>query len=159
MFGTFFRAVVVALIVVAIVGYIGLFIMAGVAGTHDVVPIPVPSTSYLSVMMGDYKDAYRAPLEYNTYRNVDHLAENAFKNKGKEIFRDDDEIVFEGYHFGIRYFNDYLLDRSTSPHTLSMVTVVRIHEKRGKYLWKFFKPIHRRLAPYLVDRMAQAAPD
>ena len=159
MVGTIFRAFVVFAIVVAITGVLGLVIMAGVAGTHDVVPIPVPSTSYLSGLQGDHTSAFRVPLSYNTYRDIDYVANAAYPLGGKEIYRGDGEVVYEGYRGGIRYYTAYMLDHKTSPNTLTVVTLVRLHTDKSKYLWKVLRPIHKRLAPYLLDRMAQAAPD
>lgn len=159
MIGTIFKALSIFIVVVAITGFVGLFIMAGVASTHDVVPIPVPSQSYLATLQGDYTAAFRAPLMYNTYRTIDRVAEEAFVLGGKEIHRGEDEVVYEGYRGGIRYFTSYMLDRKTNPNTLTTVTLVRLHGTKSAYLWKAIRPVHKRLAPYLLDRMAQAAPD
>ena len=159
MAGTFFRSLAVLVLVVAIVGLIGLFIMAGVAGTHDVVRIPVPSDGYLSTMKHDFVDAYRAPLRFSTYRDVDRLSREAFRLGGVEVYRSEHEIVYEGYRAGIRYYLSYTLDWTTSPNTLTMVTLVRVHGTNAEYAWKAVKPIHKRLSPYLLDRMAQAATD
>lgn len=159
MLATMMKALIAGLVVIAIAGFIGLFIMAGVAATHDVVRIPVPSGSHLAPLKADYADAYLAPLEYNTYRSIEGVTANAFRHGGKEIFRSENEVVYEGYRLGVRYFTSYRLDRTTSPNTLALITVVRIHEPKGKYAWRAFRPVHKRLAPYLLDRMAQAAPD
>ncbi len=159
MAGTFFRTLAVLALVVAIVGLIGLFIMAGVAGTHDVVSIPVPSDGYLAGMKHDYTDAYRAPLRYNTYRDIDRLSREAFRLGGAEVYRSENEIVYEGYRAGIRYYLSYTLDWKTSPNTVTMVTLVRVHGTNAEYAWKAVKPIHKLLSPYLLDRMAQAATD
>lgn len=157
MVATILRVFFAFAIAVAIAGVIGVFVMAGVASTHDVVPIPVPSGTYLSNLKYDYIDAYRAPLTYNTYRDIDQVAAQAFRLGAAEIYRSEEEIVFEGYRGGVRYYIGYLLDRKTSPNTLTVVTMVRTHGTRGAYLWKVARPLHKRLAPYLLDRMAQAA--
>lgn len=159
MVGTILKAFVAILFVVAFVGLLGLFIMAGVAGTHDVVPIPVPSVSSLSSLKYDYVDAYRAPLTYNTYRSIDRVAAEAYPLGAVETYRDENELVFEGYKGGIRYFISYMLDRKTNPNTLTVITLVRLHGSKSGYLWTVLRPVHKRLAPYLLDRMAQAAPD
>ena len=159
MAGTFLRTIIVLALVVAIVGLIGLFIMAGVAGTHDVVSVPVPSDGYLASLKHDYVDAYRAPLRFNTYRDIDRLSREAFRLGGVEVYRSEHEIVYEGYRAGIRYYLSYTLDWKTSPNTLTMVTLVRLHGTDAEYAWKAVKPIHKRLSPYLLDRMAQAATD
>lgn len=159
MVGTILKACVVIVVVVAIAGLLGVFIMAGVAGVHDVVPIPVPSHSYLNNFQGDYVDAYRAPLQNNTYRDIDQVAGEAFRLGAVEIYRDEQEVVYEGYRGGIRYYISYLLDKTTGPNTLTMVTLIRVHGTRAEWLWKPGKPIHKCLAPYLLDRMTQAAPE
>lgn len=156
-----FKAIVVAAIVVVVTVIIGIFIMAGVAGTHDVVPIPVPSYSYISSYehSADYVDCYRAPLEYNTYRNLDRVIEGVPHKGEREVYRNEMEVVYEGHAVGLHYLLSYILDRSTDPATLSIATAVNITEKKGRYYWKVIRPIHRRLAPFLLDRMAQLAPD
>jgi hypothetical protein len=159
MIGAIFRAAVATLIVVAIAAVLGLVVMAGVAATHGVVHIPVPSSSYLSSVKADHIDAYRAPLEYNTYRDIARLTAFIQHNGERETYRSDDEIVYEGRAPGVTYFVSYILDRTTNPQTLSMVTAVRIHDRKGRYFWKVFRPVYRRLAPYLLDRLAQSAPD
>jgi hypothetical protein len=159
MIGTILKACVVIIVVVTIAGLAGVFIMAGVAGVHDVVPIPVPSHLYIGNFQGDYIDAYRAPLLNHTYHDIEQVAGEAFSLGGVEIYRDDQEIVFEGYRGGIRYYISYFLDKTTGPNTLTMVTLIRVHGNKGPWLWRLTKPVHKCLAPYLLDRMAQAAPD
>jgi hypothetical protein len=159
MIGAIFRAAIATLVVVAITGALGLIVMAGVAATHGVVHIPVPGTSYLSSIQADYVDACRAPMEYNTYRDITRVTAFIQHNGERETYRSDYEIVYEGRAPGVTYFVSYMLDRTTSPHTLSMVTAVRIHNRKGSYFWTAFRPVYRRLAPYLLDRLVQAAPD
>jgi hypothetical protein len=157
--GTLLRLVVGVTLVLAVAGVLGLAVAGGIARAHDVDAIPVPDESYLANLKADYKDAYRAPLDYNSYRDIDRLSETAFKNGGREIFRSDTELVYEGTRAGVRYFNAYYLDRSTSPGTLTLVTAVRVMSTKGKYAWKLFRPIHTNLAPYQVERLASGAPD
>lgn len=158
MIGNVLRAIVILIIVLAITGFVGLFIMAGVASTHDVAPVPIPTDSHLASMKSDYESAYRVPLTYRSYRDIDGVAEEAYRLGGREIYRDEKEVVYEGYRSGIRYFTSYILERRTSPTTLTMVTRVRVHEPKGGWLWRAARPVHKRLAPYLLDRIAQAAP-
>jgi hypothetical protein len=155
---TILRVFLVLGILLVFTGVMGVFIMAGVATAHDVVPIPVPSPSYLSSMQGDYKRAFRVPLTYNTFKDIESVAEHAYPLGGVEVYRSEQEVVYEGYRFGIRYYTSYMLDRSTGPNTLTIVTLVRLHGTRSGYLWRVIRPVHKRLAPYLLDRLAQAAP-
>lgn len=157
MIGTIFRALIVLIVVVAITGFIGLFIMAGVASTHDVVAIPVPADSYLATMKSDHASAFQVPLDNNTYRDIDRVAEEAFRLGGKEVYRGEKEVVYEGYRGGLRYFTSYILDKEATPNTLTLVTRVRVHGPRSGHLLRALRPVHKRLAPYLLDRMAQAA--
>ena len=161
MIGTVLKAVVVIAIVMVITGIIGMFIMAGVAGTHDVVPIPVPSYSYIANQLGpvDYVDCYRVPLEFKTYVKLDTVIEHAFHKGDREVYRDEHEVVYEGRTLGMQYFLSYILDRGTIPATLSIATAVRIQEKNSHYYWKVIRPIYRRFSPFMLDRMAQSAPD
>jgi hypothetical protein len=161
MIGTVLKAFVVIAVVVAITTVVGVFIMAGVAGTHEVVPIPVPSYSYVAnhVLEPDYLDCYRAPLEFTTYINIERVIEHAPHKGEKEVYRDEKEVVYEGHAVGLQYFRSYILDRGTVPATLSIVTAVKIEEKKGRHFWRLIRPIHKRLAPFMLDRMAQSAPD
>jgi len=155
MIAAIFRATILTLAVVAFVAVLGLFVMAGVASVHG---IPVPSTSFVASLQADYSDAYRAPLEFNTYRDIAQLTEYISHNGERESYRGDNEIIYEGRAPGIQYFVSYILDKTTVPQTLTMVTSVRLLNRRGRYFWTVFKPIYHRLAPYLVDRLVQAAP-
>ena len=161
MIGTVLKIVVGIVIVVAITGVVGVFIMAGVAGTHEVVRIPVPSYSYIANQLGpvDYADCSRVPLEYTTYIKLDTVIEHAFHKGEREVYRNEREVVYEGHALGLQYFLSYILDRSTNPATLSLATAVRLNDKNAHYYWKVIRPVYRRFAPFMLDRMAQSAPD
>jgi hypothetical protein len=98
-------------------------------------------------------------MRYSTYSNIDRVAERAFHKGRSEAFRDAHEVVFEGRLIGLHYYVSYVLTRETSPNTLALATSVRFEDKKGKYVWKVLRPIYRRLAPFMLDRMAVAAPD
>ncbi|HET6350209.1 MAG TPA: hypothetical protein VFH88_14115 [Candidatus Krumholzibacteria bacterium] len=160
MLGSLFKVLVVTLIVLAITTGLGLVIMAGVAGTHDVKNIPIPKESSLLAIsqMWDYADAYRRPMEYNSYRDIHQVIQNVSTKGEGEIHRTDREVVFAGKLPGIDYQVAYLLDRDTYPPAVEMVTVYRIKDRTGRYLWKLYKPVHRCLAPFLLDRLGSRAP-
>jgi hypothetical protein len=40
-----------------------------------------------------------------------------------------------------------------------MITTVQITGKKGRYYWKVVRPMHRCLAPYMLDRLATRATD
>ncbi len=148
-------------VVVLITCVIGLFIMSGVAQSHDVVRVPVPPGSYIPGYLAtpDYADAYVSPLRYATYSNIDRVAQLAFHRGDREVYRGKNEVAFEGETLGVSYVVSYILVKNTSPQTLTVATAVRTPEKKGRFYWKIAKHIHRRLMPYLVDRMATTAPD
>ena len=158
--GTLFKALFVALIILGLTTAAGLAIMAGVAGTHDVKPIPVPKDSSLYEMstMWSYADAYRRPQEYTSYHDIKTLADNVSIKGDGEIHRSDKEVVYAGHLPGIDYQVAYRMDRSSYPPATEMVTCYRIKDSQGKYLWKVFRHIHRCLAPYMLDKLGERAP-
>ncbi|HEX6790002.1 MAG TPA: hypothetical protein VF247_01710 [Candidatus Krumholzibacteria bacterium] len=160
MLGTLIKALVLTAFVLAITGGIGLFIMAGVASTHDVKSIPIPPGSSLAVIAAqwDYADAFRRPMEFNSYRDLHQMMENISVKGDGEIHRTATEIVYEGTVPGMQYQVAYILDRSGFPPAIELVTAYRFKSDKGKYLWKVYRPIHRCLAPYLLDRLGERAP-
>lgn len=163
MIGVFIRIVILAAIVVLIACGIGLFVMAGVAQSHDVVHIPVPPSTYVesTLPMSDYSDAFIAPMGYSTFANIDRVAQQAFHRGDKEVFRDQHEVAYEGRKFGLSYVVSYILEKDQSPQTLAVATTVKVvdEKKHARYLLVILKPIHRALIPYLLDRMVILAPD
>jgi hypothetical protein len=135
--------------------------MAGVAGTHGVARIDVPSNSYLAgaAQSADYADAYRMPMEFVFYRDLHQVMQNAPIKGDGEVNRTEFEIVYAGTAPGVHFQVAYQLDRGVSPPTLAMITVVDIREKKGEYFWKLARPIHRCLAPYMLDRLVSKAPN
>jgi hypothetical protein len=161
MIGTLFKVVVVTLVIVAFTAFIGLIIMAGVAGTHGVKRIDIPPKSYLAATApsADYADAYMIKMEFVAYRDIHQVIENATIKGDDETFRSANEVVYEGKAPGLRYHVAYILNREPNPPTLAMVTTVRILNKEGRWYWKLVRPIHRCLAPYMLDRLASRATD
>ncbi|HEU4930062.1 MAG TPA: hypothetical protein VFU38_09550 [Candidatus Krumholzibacteria bacterium] len=147
--------------VVLITCAVGLFIMAGVAQSHDVVRVPVPSGSYIagSVSSPDYTDAYVAPMQYRSFANIDRVAQQAFHRGDREVYRSKSEVAYEGEALGIAYVTSYILVKETSPQTLTVATSVKLGNKKARYCWMVAKQVHRRLMPYLIDRMVVTAPD
>jgi len=161
MLGTLFKVLVMTLVVVAITAVVGLGIMAGVAGTHDVKRVAVPKNCSLSAIAGtsDYIDAFRGPMEYASYRTIEEVSQNATIKGDMEIHRNKYEVVYAGSAPGITYQVAYVLDREAFPPTIAMVTAVKFAGKKGRYYWKVMRPIHRCLAPYMVDRLKTRAPN
>src|SRR5262249_53605718 len=147
--GTLFRALIVLVIVVGLVAAGGLAIMAMVAGTHDVKRVDVPKESSLFTMSTEssYADAYRRPMEFNSYRNIKQMVDNISVKGDGEVNRTDKEVVYHGHLPGIDYHVAYALDRSGFPPAIEMVTCYRIKDSKGKCLWQAFRPTHRCTAP------------
>ena len=160
MLGTLFKVVFLTLLVVVITGGLGLVIMAGVAGTHDVKPIPIPKHSSLAALapLWNYGDAYRRPTEFNAYKDIDQLMANVTVKGDGEIHRTAREVVYAGSVPGMNYQVAYILDRDVFPPVIEMVTIYRFKHPRSKYLWKVYGPIHRCLAPFILDRLGSRAP-
>ena len=160
MLGTLFKIIVVLAIVIAITGGLGLVIMAGVAGTHDVKPIPVPKDSsiYTLSQEWDYGDAFRRPMEFGSFKDIKQLSENVPIKGDGEVHRTPKEVVYAGKLPGLSYQVAYRLDRDSYPPAVELVTAYRIKDKKGKYFWKVFRRIHRCLAPYMLDRLGSRAP-
>jgi hypothetical protein len=158
--GTLFKILVAALIVLALTASAGIAIMAVVAGTHDVKRIPIPKecSLYTNSTLWDYADAYRRPMEFNSYRNIKQLIDNVSIKGDGEVHRSDKEVVYAGHLPGIDYQVAYRLDRSGFPPAVELATIYRLQNTQGRYLWKIFRPIHRCLAPYMLDRLGSRAP-
>ncbi len=147
-------------ILVAIAG--GLFIMAGVAQSHDVVRIPVPPNTFIAGTLptSDDSDAYVGPMDYSTFRDIERVAQQVFHRGTREVYRDEREVAYDGTAFGMSYRISYILNKETSPQTLAVATTVQFGpQKRTRYYWKVAKQVNRRLLPYLLDRMIIMAPD
>ena len=158
--GTLFKVLIVALIILALTASAGIAIMAVVAGTHDVKRVPVPKTSslYTLASMWNYADAYRRPMEFNSYRDIKQVAENVSIKGDGEVHRSANEVVYAGHLPGIEFQTAYSLDRSGFPPAVELVTVYKLKNNQGRYLWKVFRPIHRCLAPYMLDKLGSRAP-
>ena len=149
--GTLFKVLIVGVIILGLIGAAGLGIMAVVASTHDVklVPVPKASSLYTNSTLWDYSDAYR---------DLKQMEENVTVKGEGEVHRSANELVYAGKLPGIDYQVAYRLDRSGYPSAIELVTCYKFKNKQGKYLWKVFKPIHKCLAPYMLDKLGARAP-
>lgn len=153
------RTVITLVVVVLVFGFLGLFVLAGIAQTHGVVEVPAAENfASVDVANADYADAWRAELNYRTYGTIEQVTSRAFR-KGREIFRNDSEVVYAGTAPGLNYQISYQLDRGTSPHTIMVTTTVKYQNAMGRAWWFFVKPGHRMLTPFRVDQMAMTAPE
>jgi hypothetical protein len=158
--GTLFKVLIVGLIILGLTSAAGLAIMAVVAGTHDVKSVPVPkgSSLYTISSMWDYADAYRRPMDFNAYRDIKQVAENVSIKGATETHRSANEIVYGGKLPGIDYQVAYLIDHSGYPSAIETVTCYKFTSSKGRYLWKLFRPIHKCLSPYMLDKLGSRAP-
>lgn len=158
--GTLFKALFFTLFVLAVTAGLGLVIMAGVAGTHDVKPVAIPRDTSLASIAAqwDYADAFRRPMEFNAYRDIDQVISNVSVKGDGEIHRSKNEVVYSGTVLGMNYQVAYILDRDQYPPALMLVTAYRFKNPKQKSLWKVYRPVHRCLAPYILDRLGSRAP-
>lgn len=158
--GTLFKVLIVGVIILGLVGAAGLGMMAVVAGTHDVKRVPVPKTSSLYTQSTEWSfaDAYRRPMDFNAYRDIKQVEENVSIKGDGEVHRSATEIVYAGKLPGIDYQVAYMIDRSGYPSAIELVTIYRIKDSKGRYFWKVFQPIHKCLAPYMLDKLGSRAP-
>jgi hypothetical protein len=156
--GVILRFIAIGSAVALVVGVVGLFIMAGVAAGHGVERVQIPVDSYIALVAAaaDYADAYRAPMPYGGYRNIDEVIAKAFK-KGREVYRGDEEVVYEGEARGVHYMVSYILDNKGDPPTLTVATRIRYVTDQGRWYFRVERPIHRRLTPIMLDQMASSA--
>jgi len=153
------RTVITILVVVGLFSFLGLFVLAGIAQTHGVVEVPAAENfASVDVANADYADAWRAELNFRTYRDIEQVSERAFR-KGKQTFRNESEVVYQGTSPGLTYQVSYQLDRGTAPHTIMVTTTVHYHNRLGRAYWFFVRPVHRMLTPFRVDQMAMTAPE
>jgi hypothetical protein len=97
-------------------------------------------------------------MEFSSYHNIKQVVDNISIKGDGEVARNDKEVVYHGHLPGIDYHVAYALDRSGFPPAIEMVTCYRIKDSTGKYLWKVFRPIHRCLAPYMLDKLGERVP-
>ena len=100
------RTVITILVVVGLFSFLGLFVLAGIAQTHGVVEVPAAENfASVDVANADYADAWRAELNFRTYRDIEQVSERAFR-KGKQTFRNESEVVYQGTSPGKRRASD-----------------------------------------------------
>lgn len=159
MIRNYFRFLLTIVGVLLIACAVGLFVMAGVAATHDVERVSPPASSFLASVRSDHEVAFKAPMEYDTYRDIDRLAQFTAHRGLTERYRDARELVYEGSLPGATYLVSFVLMRDKRPNTLTMTTAFTLHGSAGRYLWFIYRPVYRFLGAYLLDRVVENAPD
>lgn len=156
--GTVIKTILIAAVVMAVAGFIGLFVMSGVASSHGVRRIDLPPGCHAAAVAekADYTDAYQSPMTYMAFKSIDEAAAATFA-PGREVQRTETEVAYTGYRGGARYDISYVLDRSADPPTITVATAVRLPSRKSRVYWFVAGRVHRMLFPYLLDRMAHSA--
>lgn len=133
-----------------------LFTLAIVANARGVrsVMAPVPSLIAIRGAGADYLDAYRVAVSPERLRNLDDVVAVAFQ-KGDEIGRSATEVVYQGCAPGLVFEVAYQLTLESDTSELTMTTAVRYTSGTGRVYFALVRPIHRRLVPFMVSRMAR----
>ena len=133
--GTLFKILFTAVIVLGLTAAGGIAIMAVVASTHDVKRVEVPKASSLYTIstMWNYADAYRRPMDFNSYHDLKQMEANITVKGDGEVHRSANEVVYAGHLPGIEYQVAYLLDRSGFPSAIEIVTVYKLKNTQGRW--------------------------
>lgn len=149
------RLLVSGLIFVGILAAL-LLSLAGIArsrGVRAVIP-PAPSLIATRVAGADYVDAYRVEVPLGRFRNLDDVIASAFQ-KGQLVDRSATEVVYQDGAPGLVFDVAYQLIPSGGHAALTMTTTVRYLSATGRAYFALVRPVHRRLVPFMLSRMAQ----
>lgn len=141
----------VALLLVGLL--FSLAIIANARGVRSVVA-PAPSLIAIRAVGADYLDAYRVTASPERLRNLDDVVVAAFQ-KGDEVARSATEVVYTGCAPGLVFDVAYQLTHESDNPVLTMTTAVRYTSGTGRLYFAIVRPIHRRLVPFMVSRMAR----
>lgn len=133
-----------------------VFLLGVVANARGVRSVAVPSPSLIAPRATgmDYVDAYRVAVSSGRLRNLDDVVAAAFQ-KGDEVGWSTTEVVYTGCAPGLVFDVAYQLDHENDKPVLTMTTVVRYKSWVGRIYFAAVRPIHRRLVPFMVSRMAR----
>jgi len=137
--------------------FLVLAIVSSLAGTRGVREVPPPRTKLVdSVSAGaDYRDAYQVSIPKGSFTRLDDLMDAAFRKGAREGQRER-EVMYRKQVFGLPFHTDYVTQRPEGP-AIVVTTVVHLRSDFDRARWAAFKPIHRRLMPLLVGRIASSA--
>ena len=133
-----------------------LFSLAMIANARGVRSVTAPTPSLLATRAvgADYLDAYRVTVSPERLQNLDNVIAAAFQ-KGDEVGRSETEVVYEGCAPGLVFDVAYQLTLESEKSALTMTTAVRYTSWTGRVYFALVRPIHRRLVPFMVSRMAR----
>lgn len=133
-----------------------LLLLAVVANARGVrsVRAPAPSLIAIRAIGADYVDAYRVPVSPERLRSLDDVEAAAFQ-KGDEVGRSATEVVYHGCGVGLVFDVAYQLTPEGETSLLTMTTAVSYTSGTGRVYFALVRPIHRRLGPFMVSRMAR----
>lgn len=75
--------------------------------------------------------------------------------KGHEVGRSATEVVYQDRAPGLVFDVAYQLTLESEQSVLTMTTAVRYTSGTGRVYFAMVRPIHRRLVPFMVSRMAR----
>ncbi len=139
---------------------IGLVLWLGGLGYwRGVREVRLPSTSLLATTMPepDYLDSYQVAVRSTAFENISAVRAAAFR-KGEEIARSRWEVVYAGSAPGLDVHVSYLLEGGLPATGLRVSTAVHFRNGIGRAYFALIRPLHRRLTPFFLSRMARWHP-
>ena len=149
------RRVAVAAAVLLLFGFLALETLRFLGTRAGVETVALPDGSEIQSRSfgNDYADAYRIPLpvRYVSLRELSGASES-----DREVFRGENEVIFEGGAPGLRYLLSYHVSPGEESSHLTVSTVVFYETFVGPI---YFTPVqlgHRRILPFFVSRLARS---
>jgi len=135
-----------------------LVLIAGLAGSRGVREVTPRVTALMDSAFAEssYRDAYLVTIPRGSFSRPEDLRDAAFR-KGREVGRRGHEVLYRKRVFGIDLYTDYAVVRSGGEPAILVTTVAHLHGTADRVRLAFFKPVHRKLMPLLVGRMASSA--
>lgn len=87
---------------------------------------------------------------------IDDLERHAFQ-RGRQVGRNDVEVVYTDGAPGLRFFVSYAVTRADEGCRAEMATVVRFERPRGRWYLAVVKPFHRLVVPWQFVRSVRRA--
>lgn len=138
--------------------FVVLTIVASLAGTRGVREVPPRRSALLDSVPGDasYRDAYEVPIPIGSFSRIEDLADAAFR-KGVQVGRAEREVLYRGRFYGLRLYTDYAVVQSRRGPAIVVTSVFHLMSSADRVRFALLRPVHRRLMPFLVGRIASSA--
>ena len=139
----------------AMLGFVVLESMRIVGHRRGVESVAMPVGSRIEALSSDpdYWDSYRAPVAPAV--TLDSIERFVFQ-RGTEVARTPNEVVFEGRAPGLRFLISYYLTDPGPAQTLTVSTLVEYESWLGALYFTPVKQVHMRGVPFIVSRVATA---